>query len=160
MDKTEVLILEVEKNPVLFDKAEKTYKETVKKKDIWKGIGEKVGLTDNSWSLVSPSASRMFSGTTIHTVCIIFVVVYLETNLAKKREQMKTTALPEVPEQKELKNQNGEGEDIKPPPPTDDPVTPSIPDSFLQKLGLKVGKDPINKESSLNACAYRHSTVT
>ncbi|ESP05348.1 hypothetical protein LOTGIDRAFT_152192 [Lottia gigantea] len=45
MDKTEVLILEVEKNPVLFDKAEKTYKETVKKKDIWKGIGEKVGLT-------------------------------------------------------------------------------------------------------------------
>ena len=45
MDKTEVLILEVEKNPVLFDKADKSYKEAVKKKDIWKGIGEKVGLT-------------------------------------------------------------------------------------------------------------------
>ena len=38
-------MLEVTKNPVLFDKAEKTYEETVKKKDIWKGIGEKVGLT-------------------------------------------------------------------------------------------------------------------
>ena len=32
MDKTEILILEVAKNPVLFDKAEKAYKETVKKK--------------------------------------------------------------------------------------------------------------------------------
>ena len=32
MDKTEILILEVVKNPVLFDKAEKAYKETVKKK--------------------------------------------------------------------------------------------------------------------------------
>ena len=29
MDKTEILILEVAKNPVLFNKAEKAYKETV-----------------------------------------------------------------------------------------------------------------------------------
>ena len=36
MDKTEVLILEFEKNPVLFDKADKSYKEAVKKKDIWR----------------------------------------------------------------------------------------------------------------------------
>ena len=45
MDKTKILILEVAKNPVLFDKAEKAYKKAVKKKDIWKGIGEKIGLT-------------------------------------------------------------------------------------------------------------------
>ena len=35
MDKTEVLILEVSKNPVSFNKAEKAYKKTVKNKDIW-----------------------------------------------------------------------------------------------------------------------------
>ena len=45
MNKTEILILEVAKNPVLFDTAEKAYKEAVKKKYIWKGIGEKIGLT-------------------------------------------------------------------------------------------------------------------
>ena len=45
MDKTEVLILEVSKNPVLFNKAEKAYKDIAQKKDIWKGIGEKIGLT-------------------------------------------------------------------------------------------------------------------
>ena len=31
-DKTEILIIEVAKNPILFDKAEKAYKETVKQK--------------------------------------------------------------------------------------------------------------------------------
>ena len=45
MDKTEVLILEVSKNPVLFNKTEKAYKDIAQKKDIWKGIGEKIGLT-------------------------------------------------------------------------------------------------------------------
>ena len=45
MDKTEILILEVAKNPALSDKAEKAYKDTFKKKSIWRGIGEKIGLT-------------------------------------------------------------------------------------------------------------------
>ena len=43
MDKTEMLILEVSKNPVLFDKTEEAYKDATKKKNIWKGIGEKIG---------------------------------------------------------------------------------------------------------------------
>ena len=41
MDETKVLILKVTKNPVLFDKVEKAYKE----KDMWKEIRQKVVLT-------------------------------------------------------------------------------------------------------------------
>ena len=42
MDKTEIFILEVAKNPVLFDKAEKAYKETVKKKIFGKELKKKL----------------------------------------------------------------------------------------------------------------------
>ena len=42
MDNTEILILEVAKNPVLFDKAEKSYKETVKKKNFGRELEKKL----------------------------------------------------------------------------------------------------------------------
>ena len=42
MDKTEILTLEVAKNPVLFDKAEKAYKETVKKKIFGRKLEKKL----------------------------------------------------------------------------------------------------------------------
>ena len=42
MDKTEILILKVAKNPVLFDKAEKAYKETVKKKIFGRELEKKL----------------------------------------------------------------------------------------------------------------------
>ena len=35
MDKTEAMILEVEKNPVLYDKADKDYKDNTKKKETY-----------------------------------------------------------------------------------------------------------------------------
>ena len=49
MDKTEAMIMKFKKNPVLFDKTEKDYKDIVKKRDIWKAIGQKVGLTGTRW---------------------------------------------------------------------------------------------------------------
>ncbi|XP_064597534.1 transcription factor Adf-1-like [Liolophura sinensis] len=62
MDKKEVMILEVAKNTVLFDKSDKAYKETVKKKDIWKAIGEKIGLTgkevETRWKNVRDGFSK------------------------------------------------------------------------------------------------------
>ena len=45
MDKTEAMILEVEKNRVLYDKSDKNYKDCMKKRDKWKAIGQKIGLT-------------------------------------------------------------------------------------------------------------------
>ena len=42
MDKTEILILEVAKNPVLFDKAEKAYKKTVKQKIFGRELEKKL----------------------------------------------------------------------------------------------------------------------
>ena len=47
MDKTEAMILQVEKNRVLYDKSEKDYKDIKKKKreTIWHAIGLRVGLT-------------------------------------------------------------------------------------------------------------------
>ena len=43
-DKTEMLI-EIEKNPVVFNKGHKYYKDVTKKKDVWKEIGLRLGLT-------------------------------------------------------------------------------------------------------------------
>ena len=45
VDKTEAMILEIEKNHVLYDKADTDYKDIMKKRDIWKAIGQKVRLT-------------------------------------------------------------------------------------------------------------------
>jgi len=45
MDISEAIIIEVEKNNVLFDKSQRDYKNIDKKRDIWKAIGKKVGLT-------------------------------------------------------------------------------------------------------------------
>ena len=45
MDKTEAMILEIEKNHVTYDKEDKDYKDITKKRDIWKAIGQIVGLT-------------------------------------------------------------------------------------------------------------------
>ncbi|XP_050391345.1 inositol 1,4,5-triphosphate receptor associated 1 isoform X3 [Patella vulgata] len=81
-----------------------------------------------------------------------------QTNLAKKREQMKTMKLPELPEQGEVSNQSRYSvnlpddfdKSLTPPPPSDDDVSPSIPDSFLEKLGLKVGKDNTDPTSADN----------
>ena len=42
MDNREIFILEVAKNPVLFDKAEKAYKETVKKKIFGRELEKKL----------------------------------------------------------------------------------------------------------------------
>ena len=42
IDKTEILILEVAKNPVLFDKAQKAYKETVTKKIFGRELEKKL----------------------------------------------------------------------------------------------------------------------
>lgn len=39
-------------------------------------------------------------------------------------------------------------DDVRPPSPTDDPVTPSIPDSFLKQLGLSTDdKELVNGEA-------------
>ena len=43
-DNNEVLIYEVQKNPILFDKANTSYKDTKRKKDVWRQIGERVGV--------------------------------------------------------------------------------------------------------------------
>jgi len=45
MDKAEAVILEVEKSLVIYDKSHKGYKDIVKKRDIWRAIGQRVGLT-------------------------------------------------------------------------------------------------------------------
>lgn len=41
----ERLIIEVEKNPVLFDKSHHLYKEAAKKADIWNAVGARIELT-------------------------------------------------------------------------------------------------------------------
>ena len=44
-DKTELIILEVEKNPILCDKSRSDYKEVHKKKDVWRDIAARLALT-------------------------------------------------------------------------------------------------------------------
>ena len=46
MDVNEFLINEVEKNPLLFEKTDREYKDTRKKKDVWDEIGGRLGLSD------------------------------------------------------------------------------------------------------------------
>ncbi|KAK6169887.1 hypothetical protein SNE40_020859 [Patella caerulea] len=66
--------------------------------------------------------------------------------------------LPELPEQGEISNQSRYSinlpddfdKSLTPPPPSDDDISPSIPDSFLEKLGLKVGKDNTDPTSADN----------
>lgn len=48
IDKTDKIIIEVEKNPILFDKKEKDYKDAAKKRDVWKHIAQGVGMTGNN----------------------------------------------------------------------------------------------------------------
>lgn len=50
-DKTEEIISEIEKNPILYDKSLKGYKDVDKKKDVWKAIAKRVGLT--GWYLTN-----------------------------------------------------------------------------------------------------------
>ncbi|XP_046326165.2 inositol 1,4,5-triphosphate receptor associated 2-like isoform X2 [Haliotis rufescens] len=66
-----------------------------------------------------------------------------QNNLAKKRDHMRTMKLPELREQSEgdmappqllTLSENT----LTPPPPSQDSVTPSLPDEFLEKLGLKM----------------------
>ena len=45
VDKTEEIIVLVERNPTLYDKTEKNHRDTTKKKDVCKELGQKVGLT-------------------------------------------------------------------------------------------------------------------
>lgn len=45
MEKTEEIIIEINKNAILHDQAGKDYKDIVKNRDIWKIIGQKVGFT-------------------------------------------------------------------------------------------------------------------
>ena len=45
VDKTELMLIEIEKNPVVFNKGHKYYKDVTKIKDVWKEIGMKLGLT-------------------------------------------------------------------------------------------------------------------
>lgn len=73
-----------------------------------------------------------------------------ENNLARKREQMKHMKMPELTELAENPSESSEtskGTSVvnssgatftQPPPPTDNMVLPSIPDSFLMELGLFV----------------------
>ena len=51
MDKTEQLILEVQKNPIIYDKNHKDYKDIVKKRDFFTDIGNRVGLTGRCKSI-------------------------------------------------------------------------------------------------------------
>ncbi|XP_046553918.1 inositol 1,4,5-triphosphate receptor associated 1-like isoform X4 [Haliotis rubra] len=66
-----------------------------------------------------------------------------QNNLAKKRDHMRTMKLPELRELSEGDMAPPElltlsENTLTPPPPSQDSVTPSLPDEFLEKLGLKM----------------------
>ena len=44
-DKTEKTIIEISKNPVLYDKTDKNNKDMKKRRDVYHEIDEKIGLT-------------------------------------------------------------------------------------------------------------------
>ena len=46
--KTEQLLIEIEKNPVIYDKSQREYKDVTKRKDIFNEIGERLNLTGKS----------------------------------------------------------------------------------------------------------------
>lgn len=81
---------------------------------------------------------------------LILFVYFLQNNLARKREQMKHMKMPELTELAENPSESSETSKstsvvnssgatfTQPPPPTDNMVLPSIPDSFLMELGLFV----------------------
>ena len=77
---------------------------------------------------------------------MFFNVLFIsQTNLAKKREHMKSMKLPDVQEQMDINNTTDtaplshDSMDVAviPPAPSTDPVMPSISDHFLKQLGLK-----------------------
>ena len=51
LDKMELLILEVEKNPILWDKSRADFKRTDMKDDVWGDIAKNVGTTECLHSL-------------------------------------------------------------------------------------------------------------
>ncbi|XP_060071644.1 inositol 1,4,5-triphosphate receptor associated 1-like [Ylistrum balloti] len=71
-----------------------------------------------------------------------------QDHLNKKREQMKHVKMPELMETQEVGSLNGtkkaetNGEVVQPPPPSNQPAFPSIPNSFLQTL--KLNSDTVN----------------
>ena len=46
-DKTEMLIVEVEKHPILYDKGRQDLKDAEKKKNAWKRIAQGVGSSES-----------------------------------------------------------------------------------------------------------------
>ena len=66
MDAGENLILEVQKNPVLYDKSNAQYKDQRMKKDLWIQIGARLGL-DGKCSFIHPFLSIRFL---LLTVCM------------------------------------------------------------------------------------------
>lgn len=73
-DKTEELILEIEKNPILYDKSRSDYKDADKKKDVWKEIADRVGLTrEYTIFLITRNKREPSIDTVDHNILIISV---------------------------------------------------------------------------------------
>ena len=55
------MIIEISKNPVLYDKTDKNYKDMKKRRDIYHKIGEKIGLLAYKYKRMTSSNSASSS---------------------------------------------------------------------------------------------------
>ena len=76
MDISEALILEVQNNPILYDKSTKDYKDSRKKRDVWIQVGARVALDGECYFISSLSLIDFY-----HTNVMNSLTTFIKHNL-------------------------------------------------------------------------------